>query len=129
MAHDLIGLAELQKSMYQDGITEIEKALGASPGDALVLESLGSAYALAGRRVEAQKVLDKLDNLSKQKYVLPEPMAAIYADLGEKDKALEWLAKGFDDRSIIKIKVDPTLDSLRSDPRFADLLRRMNLQP
>ena len=58
-------------------------------------------------------------------------MARIYAGLGEKDKAFEWLEKGYEDRSISSadIKVDPTFDPLRSDPRFQDLLRRMNLQP
>jgi hypothetical protein len=108
-------------------MAEIEKASVNSPDEALVLEFLGSAYALMGKRAEAQKVLDKLDHLSKQKYVPPEARAPIYADLGEKDKAFEWLAKGFEDRSIIKINVDPIFDPIRSDPRFADLLRRMNL--
>ena len=57
-------------------------------------------------------------------------MARIYAGLGEKDKAFEWLEKGYEDRSHrLRIKVDPPFDPLRSDPRFADLLRRMNLQP
>jgi hypothetical protein len=55
--------------------------------------------------------------------------ARIYAGLGEKDKAIEWLEKGYEDRSIPPVKVDPALYPLRSDPRFADLLRRMNLQP
>jgi len=49
--------------------------------------------------------------------------------LGEKDKAFEWLEKDYDDRAILAIKVAPYFDPLRSDPRFADLLRRMNLQP
>jgi hypothetical protein len=56
-------------------------------------------------------------------------MARIYAGLGEKDKAFEWLGKACEDRSITGIKGDPVYDPLRSDPRFADLLRRMNLQP
>ena len=55
--------------------------------------------------------------------------AIIYVGLGEKDKAFEWLEKGLDDRSIYDSNAYPMLDPLRSDPRFADLLRRMNLQP
>jgi hypothetical protein len=51
------------------------------------------------------------------------------AGLGEKEKEIEWLEKGYDDRSIGSIKVDPAYDPLRSDPHFTDLLRRMNLQP
>ncbi|MFY9528544.1 MAG: hypothetical protein WAR24_06520, partial [Candidatus Acidiferrales bacterium] len=82
---------------------------------------------------EAQKVLDKLNELSKQKYVPAVSRVGIYVGLGEKDKAFEWLEKDYEDRSIgnsfASIKVDPALDPLRSDPRFQDLLRRMNLQP
>jgi hypothetical protein len=55
--------------------------------------------------------------------------AEIYAALGEKNKASEWLGKACEDRSITGIKGDPVYDPLRSDPRFTDLLRRMNLQP
>ena len=87
--------------------------------------------AVSGRRAEAQKVLDQLTELSKQKDV-PALDMVIYAGLGEKDKALEWLEKAYEDRSISgapEINVDPIFDPLRSDPRFQDLLRRMNLQP
>jgi hypothetical protein len=88
---------------------------------------------VAGRRAEAQKVLDKLNELAKRKYVSGRYRARIYAGLGEKDKAFEWLEKSYEDRSIgtgfASMKVDPTFVTLRSDPSFADLLRRMNLQP
>jgi hypothetical protein len=84
--------------------------------------------AVSGRRPEAQKVLDQLTELSKQKYI-PALDMVIYAGLGEKDKAFEWLEKGFEDRTLRAIKVEPTFDPLRSDPRFADMLRRMNHQP
>jgi hypothetical protein len=88
---------------------------------------------VAGRRAEAQKVLDQLTARAKQKYVPAYFSARIYAGLGQKDKAFEWLEKAFDDRSIGMsfgtIAVDPVFDPLRSDPRFHDLLRRMNLQP
>jgi hypothetical protein len=72
--------------------------------------------------------------MSKQKYVPASDMARIYMGLGEKDKAFEWLEKGYEERVVFgdatnDIKVDPIFDPLRSDPRFADLLRRMNLQP
>jgi len=128
-AHDTLGNAYIQKSMYKEGMAEFEKLLAVSPGNPLGLSDLGYAYAVIGRRAEAQKVLDKLAELSKEKYVPAVDRARIYAGLGEKDKAFEWLGKGYEDRSISTIKVDPTLDPLRSDPRFIDLLRRMNLQP
>lgn len=78
-------------------------------------------------------MLGQLNDLSKQKYVSPIATAQTYAGLGEKDKTFEWLEKAVEDRStgssFVNVKVDPTWDSLRSDPRFKDLLRRMNLQP
>ena len=118
--------------MYKEGIAEFEKALAISPDNPRALSRLGYAYAVAGRRAEAQKVLDQLNELSKQKYVPQVQVALVYAGLGDKDHAFESLQKAYEDRSIgtvLALKVDPACDPLRSDPRFADLLRRMNLQP
>lgn len=73
-----------------------------------------------------------MNELSKQKYVSPVFMAKIYSGLREKEKAFAWLEKSFEDRSIVSvgyIKTNPMFDPLRSDLRFADLLRRTNLQP
>ena len=131
-AHNVLGMAYVQKSMYKEAIADSEKALAISPNSTLALSVLGYAYGAAGRRLEAQKVLDQLNALSKQKYVPSLDRARIYVGVGEKDKAFEWLEKSYDDRSIgavIGMKVNPVFDPLRSDPRFADLLRRMNLQP
>jgi serine/threonine protein kinase/tetratricopeptide (TPR) repeat protein len=125
-AHSVLGRAYLQKSMYDEGIAEFEKE-GSTD-----LLNIGRAYAMAGRKAEAQKVLDQLSALSKEKYVAPKNMAAIYAALGEKEKAFEWLEKSYQDRSLavgLGMKSFPGFDPLRSDPRFADLLHRMNLQP
>jgi TolB-like protein/Tfp pilus assembly protein PilF len=126
-----LGYAYLQKSMYREGTAEFEKALAISPGNAVLLSGLGQVYALAGRRAQAQKVLEQLSELSKQKYIPSWSSAPIYAALGDKDKAFEWLGKSYAERSIgtTDVKVSPIYDSLRSDPRWADLLRRMNLQP
>jgi hypothetical protein len=76
-------------------------------------------------------VLDELNEVSKQIYVSPYNIALIYAGLGEMDKALAWLERAFAERStwMLYLKVDPWLDSLRSEPRFQDLLRRMNFPP
>ena len=126
-----LGRAYVQKSVYKEGIAAFEKALAISPGNTNALSDLGHGYAAAGRRAEAQKVLDKLDELSKQKYVSPTGVAMIYAGLEDKDKAFEWLEKAYGERafSLASYIKDPMFDPLRSDPRFADLLRRMNLQP
>jgi TolB-like protein/Flp pilus assembly protein TadD len=130
-AHYYLGLAYLQKSMNKEAIAELEKAVAISPDNPPAMTRLGYGYAVTGRRAEAQKVLDQLNDLVKKKYVSPIVRVRIYAGLGAKDKAFEWLERGYEDRSIslIALKVDPEYDPLRSNPRFADLLRRMNLQP
>jgi TolB-like protein/Tfp pilus assembly protein PilF len=131
LVHADLGVDYVQKSMYKEATAEFEKGLAASPGNTAYLSGLGYTYAVAGRAAEAHKVLDQLNELSKQKYVQPRLRARIYVGLGDKDKAFEWLEKAYDDRSIGSgfgiINTDPTFDPLRSDPRFQDLLRRMNL--
>jgi len=127
LAHLYLGLTYVQKSLYKEGIAEFDVFI--SPDNAISLFGMGYAYALAGRKAEARKALDRLNELSKQRYVHAWFLAAVCAGLGEKEKAFEWLEKGFDDHSTFMIKVLPVFDPLRSDPRFADLLRRMNLQP
>jgi TolB-like protein/DNA-binding winged helix-turn-helix (wHTH) protein/Tfp pilus assembly protein PilF len=131
-AHYFRGIAYLKKSMYREGMVEFEKGVAISPANPLTLTGLGYGYAVTGRRAEAQKVLDKLAELSKSEYISPVWRAKIYAGLQEKDIAFEWLEKAYDDRSIVSvgfIKPNPMFDPLRSDPRYADLLRRTNLGP
>jgi TolB-like protein/Tfp pilus assembly protein PilF len=130
LAHLTLGNAYIYKLRYKDGIAEFEKGLVISPGNTLALTNLAYAYAVTSRRTEAQKTLDQLNALSKERYVPAFYIARIYAGLGEKDKAFEWLEKAYEERSITgEIRVTELYDPLRSDPRFADLLRRMNLQP
>jgi Flp pilus assembly protein TadD len=116
--------------MYREGIAEFEKMSLISPGDTEAVSDLGYAYALTGRRAEAQKLLDQLKGVSKRKYVPAGSIAQIYVAFGEKDDAFDGLEKAYNERSLgfEEIKVNPIFDPLRSDPRFADLLRRMNLQ-
>ena len=127
--HLTIGQAYFEKSMYKEGMAEVEKELAISPGNAVPLSWLGYGYAIGGRKAEAQKVLDQLRERSKQKYVPAWTVADIYLGLGEKDQALTWLDKAYEERVqwLIWLKVEPLFDGLRSDPRFADLLRRVGL--
>jgi len=131
--HMQLGQSYLQKSMYKEGIAEMEKELVVSPRHPYALSGLGYAYALAVQRDDAQKMLDQLNAISEQKYVPAISSVGVYVGLAEKEKAFEWLGKAYEDRSIgnsfSTIKMDPIYDPLRSDPRFAALLRRMNLQP
>jgi hypothetical protein len=88
---------------------------------------------MSGKRGEAQKILDQLTELAKERYVAPYRMAQIYIALGDRDRAFEWLEKGYRERSfgesVMDLKAAPFWDPVRSDPRFVDLLRRMNLGP
>jgi len=128
-AHLNLGMAYVQKSMFKEAIAEFEKALVISPNRTGALSRLGYAYAVAGRRAEALKVLDQLTERSKQKYVPATDVARMFAGLKEKDKAVEWLEKAYEERSVANIKLNPVYDLLRSDSRFQQILRRMNLQP
>ena len=126
------GISYLKISMHKEGMAELEKAALISPNDVVAVTGLGYGYALTGRRADAQKMLDKLAELSNRKYVSPVWRAKIYAGLRDKDKAFDWLEKAIEDRSVVSvgyIKTNPMFDPLRSDPRYAYLLRRANLQP
>ncbi len=132
-ARDFLASAYRRKGMVKEATAEREKHMVTTDSSIWGQVLLAHSYAAAGKRPEAQKVLDKLNQRSTQEFVAADAMAGIYVDLGEKDKAFEWLEKGYERRSLglagVDLKVDPEWDSLRSDPRFADLLRRMNLQP
>ncbi|MFX0197359.1 MAG: protein kinase [Candidatus Hodarchaeota archaeon] len=128
-AHLWLGHAYVQKGMYEQGIAELQEAITLSGGQIGAKESLGYAYGVAGRRDEALKVLQELKELSKQRYVSPSIIAKIYVGLGEKDQAFTWLEKAYEERhpSMIGILsgMVTEFDSLRSDTRFEDLVRRM----
>jgi serine/threonine-protein kinase len=129
-AHSFLGNVYLKKEMVKEAIAEFDRArrLEDTPW---ILAYIGLGYAVAGKRAEARQVLAELDQISKGKHVSPIFIARIYAGLGEKDQAFAWLQKGYEEKEeeIILTKVDPAIDSLRSDPRFTDLLRRLNLAP
>jgi serine/threonine protein kinase/TolB-like protein/Tfp pilus assembly protein PilF len=121
-----------QKGMYKDAIAGFQKAIPLTRGHAksMVLAGLGHVYAVSGKKVEARKVLNELERLAQQEYVTAVATALIYAGLGEKDDAFAWLEKAHEERSfeLTWLKVEPRWDNLHSDPRFADLLRRMGLE-
>ncbi|MGH2619502.1 MAG: tetratricopeptide repeat protein, partial [Anaerolineales bacterium] len=125
--HRYLGMAYEQEAMYREAIAEFQKAFELSGGSPSMLGFLGHAYALSVNRGKALRAIADLDELSKRRYVSPSNTAVIYTGLGDKERALEWLEKALDDRSydVIRLKVDPRLDGLRADRRFANLLRRM----
>jgi len=125
-----LGLAYAKKSMFEEAITVFQKAKDLSAGHPAILGSLGYAYALSGRKREAQKMLNELEKKSKQQYISSIYFSTIYIGLGEKDRAFEWLEKAYNERSVwlIYIHRSPIYDSIRSDPRYTDLLKKMDLE-
>lgn len=95
------------------------------------LAYLGHAYALAGNKSEARKILEEITKRSRQQYVSPNYFALVYVGLGEKQQALEWLEKAYDLRAfeLVTIYKWDEFSSLHSEPQFQDLLRRMGLTP
>ncbi len=124
--HNCLGRAYLGKEMYEEAIAEIQRAVDLSGG--WPKHDLAYAYAMAGKRDDARKILHELIEDSKRGVVELSGIARIYAALGETDQAFGWLEKAYEDHEqwLVALKVDPMFDSLRSDPRFRELVRRMN---
>lgn len=122
-----VGLQGLKRT--QEAIPEYRKAVELSQGDSDAVAALGFAYGATGHQTEAKAILRDLLLQSKSRYVSPYMTAAVYAGLGENNKAFEYLEKAYQERSPDLpwfLKSDLRLDGLRSDPRYQDLLRRMN---
>lgn len=123
-----IGLAREQLGDMAGAIASFEHAAKLTERGTNVVASLGHAYAVSGKKDEARKILDELAARAKQRYVPSYQVALVYAGLGEKGKAFDALEKAFDERSTLLsyLKMDPRFDSLRPDPRFQAMLRRLN---
>ena len=129
-AHFFIGLAYLQMEMYEKAIAEFQQAVTLSGDNSFMIASLARAYAASGKQSEAQKIIETLTDKAKREYVSPLDLALVYAVMGAKDQAFEWLEKAYKERSawLVFIGIEPGLDSLRSDSRFTELLRRIGLE-
>ena len=126
-----LGLAYLQKGMYDEAINNLHEAVRLNPTHTGFIASLGCAYGRSGRRIEAQRLLENLKDLSRRRYVASYDMAMIYAGLGYNDQTFTHLENAFAERSnqLVYLKGEPAWDSLRLDPRFINLLRRIGLAP
>ena len=126
--HEWLGLAYEQQSRSPQAIDEFQKAISLSNGvDGL--GSLGHLYAMSGKKDEAQKVIQKIDETGKRFYVSPYQKAVIYAALGKTDQALAEIGKALNQRSLLptSLRFDPRLNELRRDPRFQDFVRRTGM--
>jgi tetratricopeptide (TPR) repeat protein len=125
LAQMLLGAAYRDKGDYAAALSAIEKGR-AIENDPQLLLLEGHVLARSGQTARARKVAREVEELSKRAPIPAVFIAAIYGELGEKDRAFEWLEKGFQERAFMAfLKSESAFDSLRSDPRFGDLLRRM----
>jgi TolB-like protein/DNA-binding winged helix-turn-helix (wHTH) protein/Tfp pilus assembly protein PilF len=129
LAHLWLGRTYQQMSRYPQAIAEYDKTqvvLGDWP---VTLAALGNAYGFLQERGKASDILEKMRELSRQEYVTAYGVALVYAGLGEKDQAFDWLDKGVEERThwLVWLKLDPRWVKIRSDPRFASLLHRVGL--
>jgi anion-transporting ArsA/GET3 family ATPase len=127
--HEWLAMTYIQKSMPEDALKEARKAADLSNESTLGMSALALSYAASGNAKEARRILQTLQGASKSRYIPSLEISAIFASLNETDHAFESLQKAYENRdyNLFRLRVDPRLDNLRSDPRFADLLRRMGL--
>jgi TolB-like protein/DNA-binding winged helix-turn-helix (wHTH) protein/Flp pilus assembly protein TadD len=132
VGHIYCGDVYVEQGKLVEAIQELEKAVALSEGSTpRGLAHLGYAYAVAGRKNDAESMLGKLNELSNKQHVHPDLVAGVYAGLGQKEQAFEWLEKAYQVRArdLLELKYDPHFANLRSDPRFIELVRRIRLPP
>jgi serine/threonine protein kinase/Flp pilus assembly protein TadD len=129
VAHLQLARTFAQQGKYEEAVAEYKQVIGLMGLTAQTAGELGHTYALSGNRAEALKLLGELKEMSARQYVSPLNFVFIHIGLGDKERALEYLEKSYEERAtwLMWIKVDPRLDPLRPDPRFQDILRRMKL--
>ena len=125
-----LGNVYVQAGRYVEAVTKMQQAVSLSGSSTEALAGLARAYAAAGSTGEARKILVELTEQATEHYVSPYNLAKIYAALEEKEQAFVWLEKAYQERQpdFIELKVEPVLDNLRDDSRFADLLRRVGFE-
>ena len=124
---NVLGITYVLARAYDKAVAEFQKAIDS--GNPEVTANLAHAYAVSGRTREARHTLADLLDRSKKTYVSPFDIAIVYTGLGDHDQAFAWLDKAYDERTrpMLSLKVNPRLDPLRSDPRFAILMQRMRV--
>ena len=126
MAYDYFPEVYERQGLYENAITAYQKILTEEE-----VAGLADAYQTLGQEGYWGWMLDYFTEMAKQRYVSSLEFARIYAHLGDKDQAMRWLEEGYEEHEPILygLNVDPAFDTLRDDPRFHDLRRRMNLAP
>ena len=127
IAHRVLGLVNGQTGKKDEAVQELEKAVEFSGGGTPYRAELAQALARAGRTEDARRILAELEGIAKTRYVSPYYLGTAYLALGERDRAFEYLGRALEDRShgITYIRLDPSLDEVRSDPRLTELVKRV----
>jgi TolB-like protein/DNA-binding winged helix-turn-helix (wHTH) protein/Tfp pilus assembly protein PilF len=126
-----LGRVYVQKKMYTNAISSMERAAELSGNNTMVLSELAHAYAISGRRGDAEQILARLQRGSQKRYVSAYDVGLVHVGLGQTVEALRWFEKAYRDhcRSLQFSGVEPRLDPLRNNAQFKDLLKRLNLPP
>jgi TolB-like protein/Tfp pilus assembly protein PilF len=129
VSHVLLGRCYQQRGKYSEAVAAFQRARQIEGSIPEVQAALGHGYAVSGRKAEAHKIIRELQARSRNEFVPSYAIATIYVGLGMKEEALQHLVKSYEEGSyyMIHLKVEPILDPLRADPRFADLVRRVGL--
>ena len=129
LGHYRLGQTYVLSGRYVEAVAPLKRALALS-GNPRVTAELGLAHALAGNRGEALKLVGQLNEQSKQRYISPFNRAVIYGGLGDKRRAMEWLEKAYDERSVSLnlLKLSPAFISLRGDVRFVAMVRSLGME-
>jgi len=127
--HLLLGEDYIQAGLHNEAIDELKRAANLSGGSPLYAAQVGVALAIAGRNLDGLRMAHELETMSATRYVSPYGLAQIYAALNRKEDTFKWLQSAYDDHAVWMgyLAVDPIFDRYRSDERFKELLRRMDL--
>jgi len=125
----MIQAAYIEKGMFAAALADFE-SMRLNPADPWYWSALAGIYGRSGQTAQARHAIDQLLQASRREPVKPELIAGVFASVGDKEQALAWLERAYAEHSgLTGLKVTPTLDLLRSDPRFQSLLRRVGLTP
>ena len=129
--HSIIGRIYLQNSLYDKALLELQKEKSIlGDWNPLIEPAVGIVYVKMGKRDKAQELLDYFIERSKGEYIPASTIAGLYFALGENDQGFKWMEKAYEERGfwLTFIKINHAYDSIRSDPRFKALLKKMNLE-
>ena len=130
LPHLRMGLVRIQQGRYDNAIRELRTTVTLADQSTETLAALAMGYAAAGMPSEAEEITDGLEKLQGKRYVLPYNIAKIYAAASDKDKALGWLERAYEEGNpdLIELNSEPVFDGLRTDTRLSDLMRRIGFQ-